>query len=51
MPQMMPLSWLTLMFFFILVFLTFNIFNYFSLQYMKDSSVKFFLKNKHNWKW
>nr|APX39245.1 ATP synthase F0 subunit 8 [Aphthona sp. nwb_00407] len=51
MPQMMPLNWLTLMFFFILIFYLFNNLNYFIFTYKfkKDN----FSKNKFffNWKW
>nr|APX39484.1 ATP synthase F0 subunit 8 [Neocrepidodera transversa] len=51
MPQMMPLSWITLLFYFILIFLTFNILNYFSVAYSKNNiSKKIMLKN-YNWKW
>nr|QWZ46378.1 ATP synthase F0 subunit 8 [Philolithus actuosus]QWZ46391.1 ATP synthase F0 subunit 8 [Philolithus actuosus] len=52
MPQMAPLNWLTLMLFFISVFLTFNIMNYYSFNYnipvKKTISIK---KFKINWKW
>nr|ARH53990.1 ATP synthase F0 subunit 8 [Phyllobrotica quadrimaculata] len=51
MPQMMPLNWLSLMFFFLLIFFIFNNMNY----YNSIMQVKFnnFTKNKflHNWKW
>nr|AOY39083.1 ATP synthase F0 subunit 8 [Ericmodes sylvaticus] len=51
MPQMAPLSWLMLLFFFITVFLIFNSMNYFSFLYkIKTSKIS---KNllKYNWKW
>nr|QIV24682.1 ATP synthase F0 subunit 8 [Geoffmonteithia queenslanda] len=51
MPQMAPLNWLTLAILFILVFLLFNIVNYFSFFY---KSKKLDLKGKKittNWKW
>nr|QWZ46430.1 ATP synthase F0 subunit 8 [Stenomorpha obovata] len=52
MPQMAPLNWLTLMMFFIAVFITFNIMNYFSfmniIEPKKSSTMK---KFKINWKW
>nr|AFU50202.1 ATP synthase F0 subunit 8 [Phaedon armoraciae]APX40827.1 ATP synthase F0 subunit 8 [Phaedon tumidulus] len=51
MPQMMPLNWLILMFFFIMIFLLFNIMNYFMFSY-KIKSFKNFSKNiTYNWKW
>nr|YP_010834384.1 ATP synthase F0 subunit 8 [Luperomorpha xanthodera]ARH55076.1 ATP synthase F0 subunit 8 [Luperomorpha xanthodera]WFQ81653.1 ATP synthase F0 subunit 8 [Luperomorpha xanthodera] len=51
MPQMMPLNWLTLMFFFITSFYMFNNLNYFNIMYMskKQSILKKYLK--FNWKW
>nr|QWZ46417.1 ATP synthase F0 subunit 8 [Stenomorpha consobrina] len=52
MPQMAPLSWLTLMMFFIMLFLMLNIMNYFSFTHIikpkKTSSIS---KFKINWKW
>nr|AXS65753.1 ATP synthase F0 subunit 8 [Tenebrionoidea sp. 21 KM-2017] len=51
MPQMMPLNWLTLMFFFMIIFFIFNTSNYFLFLYEE----KKFLKTKKNidlnWKW
>nr|QWW91993.1 ATP synthase F0 subunit 8 [Abscondita cerata] len=50
MPQMAPLSWLNLFFFFCLIFFLFNTMNYFSLMYksknMKNKKIKNIL-----WKW
>nr|APX39917.1 ATP synthase F0 subunit 8 [Hydrothassa fairmairei] len=51
MPQMMPLNWLILMFYFLIIFMMFNIMNYFMFYYNIKS-----LKNKsktiiYNWKW
>nr|AXS65407.1 ATP synthase F0 subunit 8 [Cucujoidea sp. 18 KM-2017] len=51
MPQMAPLSWLTLFISFTLIFILFNSMNYFSFLYpIKKSSI---IKNniKINWKW
>nr|APX39800.1 ATP synthase F0 subunit 8 [Gonioctena aegrota] len=51
MPQMMPLNWLTLFFYFTLIFMMFNIMNYYMFLYpIKTSSTN---KNyiKFNWKW
>nr|AYW52281.1 ATP synthase F0 subunit 8 [Galerucinae sp. 7 ACP-2013] len=51
MPQMMPLNWLTLMIFFILIFYLFNNINYFNFL-MKSKSFNFKKKKlKYNWKW
>nr|AXS65463.1 ATP synthase F0 subunit 8 [Cucujoidea sp. 39 KM-2017] len=51
MPQMAPLSWLTLYMFFTMIFFMFNIMNYYSFMY----STKSFQMNKkkmtYNWKW
>nr|YP_009971698.1 ATP synthase F0 subunit 8 [Palaestes abruptus]QNG56278.1 ATP synthase F0 subunit 8 [Palaestes abruptus]QNG56408.1 ATP synthase F0 subunit 8 [Palaestes abruptus] len=50
MPQMAPLSWLSLFFFFIFIFLMFNILNYFSFFYnIKPKTYQ--KKFKINWKW
>nr|AVN68067.1 ATP synthase F0 subunit 8 [Laxta sp. BLA048] len=51
MPQMMPLSWLTLYIYFILIFFLFLIINYYSLI-----NYPIFMKNKTSiksmyWKW
>nr|ATL15426.1 ATP synthase F0 subunit 8 [Callosobruchus analis] len=52
MPQMAPLNWLSLMIFFMLILLIFNLENYFSFFY----PIKYFKSNnkniiKYNWKW
>nr|APX40606.1 ATP synthase F0 subunit 8 [Chaetocnema paganettii] len=51
MPQMMPLNWVILMFFFILIFYLFNNMNYFIFlnKIKKMKSNKLLIKN--NWKW
>nr|YP_009691877.1 ATP synthase F0 subunit 8 [Nortia carinicollis]QEG58670.1 ATP synthase F0 subunit 8 [Nortia carinicollis] len=51
MPQMAPLNWLTLFFFFILIFFMFNILNFYSFSYYQAQVNK--KKNKFifNWKW
>nr|ALO76887.1 ATP synthase F0 subunit 8 [Propalticus sp. PRO01] len=52
MPQMAPLSWVTLLIYFILVFLLFNILNYFSFIYQPKIKLNFKTKlNQYNWKW
>nr|AXS66563.1 ATP synthase F0 subunit 8 [Tenebrionoidea sp. 9 KM-2017] len=52
MPQMAPLNWLTLMMYFIMIFIVFNTINYFSFSYspQKKSSLKEKTK-KIAWKW
>nr|AOY39070.1 ATP synthase F0 subunit 8 [Rhizophagus dispar] len=51
MPQMAPLNWLTLLFYFTMIFFIFNSLNYFSFNYntKKESFKKILLK--FNWKW
>nr|ALO76087.1 ATP synthase F0 subunit 8 [Clambus sp. CLA01] len=51
MPQMAPLNWLFLFFYFISIFFMFNILNYFiflKTPLDKKTSLKF---NSINWKW
>nr|UDU84751.1 ATP synthase F0 subunit 8 [Archips podanus] len=53
MPQMMPINWMFSFFFFICVFILFNIMNYYIFNLKlnnKNSNKKFPLKN-FNWKW
>nr|AXS65453.1 ATP synthase F0 subunit 8 [Cucujoidea sp. 30 KM-2017] len=51
MPQMAPLNWLMLFFYFLTIFITFNVMNYFSFIYkIKKSSFKS-KKISYNWKW
>nr|AII02244.1 ATP synthase F0 subunit 8 [Oegoconia novimundi] len=57
MPQMMPINWLMSFFFFICIFIMFNIFNYyiFSMKFMNlkhNSNLNFKTpKINMNWKW
>nr|QQV73464.1 ATP synthase F0 subunit 8 [Anthomyza sp. DY-2021] len=53
MPQMAPISWLTLFIVFLLTFMMFNILNYYSFipSTPKSSSIKNFNMNSMNWKW
>nr|YP_009528968.1 ATP synthase F0 subunit 8 [Ophraella communa]AST14955.1 ATP synthase F0 subunit 8 [Ophraella communa] len=51
MPQMMPLYWLNLMMFFILVFFLFNNQNYYNLMYNFKLQKKTNLTLNFNWKW
>nr|YP_009176412.1 ATP synthase F0 subunit 8 [Cryptolestes ferrugineus]YP_009176425.1 ATP synthase F0 subunit 8 [Cryptolestes pusillus]ALI86990.1 ATP synthase F0 subunit 8 [Cryptolestes ferrugineus]ALI87006.1 ATP synthase F0 subunit 8 [Cryptolestes pusillus] len=51
MPQMAPLSWLTLFFYFTLIFILFNIMNYYSFMYQVKKERVLSMKKKINWKW
>nr|AML26512.1 ATP synthase F0 subunit 8 [Staphylinidae sp. BMNH 1274665] len=51
MPQMAPMNWLSLMTYMILIFMFFNIQNYFSFFYKKKSFKLNFKIFKNNWKW
>nr|QEE94414.1 ATP synthase F0 subunit 8 [Toxorhynchites sp. CL-2019] len=53
MPQMSPLSWLTLFFIFSFTLMIFNIKNYYCFFYsLKSTSQNLNIKqNKLNWKW
>nr|AEP27681.1 ATP synthase F0 subunit 8 [Byctiscus populi] len=50
-PQMMPLNWLTLLMYFSMVFMLFNMMNYFCILYHPKMS-HYQIKNiKYSWKW
>nr|QWZ46326.1 ATP synthase F0 subunit 8 [Machla sappho] len=52
MPQMAPLNWLSLFMLFIMIFLTFNMINYYSFIYNQMTlKTKKYKKIKTNWKW
>nr|YP_010292353.1 ATP synthase F0 subunit 8 [Heniocha dyops]ULO26091.1 ATP synthase F0 subunit 8 [Heniocha dyops] len=56
MPQMMPINWLLSFIFFIIIFLTFNIMNYYIFNINKNlnnkKSIKYTSLNKNFfWKW
>nr|AXS66385.1 ATP synthase F0 subunit 8 [Curculionoidea sp. 11 KM-2017] len=51
MPQMAPLNWLSLFFFFLLIFILFNIMTYFLSVFKKKMSKKNIFFSKINWKW
>nr|QWB85693.1 ATP synthase F0 subunit 8 [Peithona prionoides] len=51
MPQMAPLSWLTLFIFFMMIYFLFNILNYFIFSYKIKMSKKEKKKLFLNWKW
>nr|YP_010414778.1 ATP synthase F0 subunit 8 [Mythimna unipuncta]YP_010627125.1 ATP synthase F0 subunit 8 [Targalla apicifascia]URT60132.1 ATP synthase F0 subunit 8 [Mythimna unipuncta]WBK26816.1 ATP synthase F0 subunit 8 [Targalla apicifascia] len=53
MPQMMPINWMISFVFFLLVYLIFNIMNYYifnNKKLNKNNNLSFKLKN-FNWKW
>nr|AII02489.1 ATP synthase F0 subunit 8 [Noctua pronuba] len=53
MPQMMPINWLISFFFFLLIYLIFNIMNYYIFNKKisnKNNNLMIKLKN-FNWKW
>ncbi|YP_010449128.1 ATP synthase F0 subunit 8 (mitochondrion) [Pectinophora gossypiella] len=53
MPQMMPINWLLSFFFFIIVFLLFNILNYYIFNIKMNNKINFnkkMIKNLY-WKW
>nr|YP_010238968.1 ATP synthase F0 subunit 8 [Megalinus hunanensis]QTE20683.1 ATP synthase F0 subunit 8 [Megalinus hunanensis] len=51
MPQMAPLSWLTLFIYFTMIFLMFNSMNYFSYKYSIKSNLNIKKNKNFNWKW
>nr|QEG58683.1 ATP synthase F0 subunit 8 [Oberea yaoshana] len=51
MPQMAPLKWLTLFLFFIMIFILFNIMNYYNLNYLPSQKMMMKIKSSYNWKW
>nr|UZA66531.1 ATP synthase F0 subunit 8 [Aromia bungii] len=51
MPQMAPLSWLTLFIYYSLVFILFNSINYYSFLYTTEKKSLSKKISKLNWKW
>nr|YP_011010306.1 ATP synthase F0 subunit 8 [Metrocoris ciliatus]WPW46921.1 ATP synthase F0 subunit 8 [Metrocoris ciliatus] len=51
MPQMAPLSWLTLMIIFLMTMLMINTLMYFNKNYITKTGSKNNLKTSINWKW
>nr|YP_009538107.1 ATP synthase F0 subunit 8 [Athyma ranga]AYN60889.1 ATP synthase subunit 8 [Athyma ranga] len=54
MPQMMPINWIFSFIFFIVIFIIFNIMNYFIFEHKNinyNISNKKFMKNNFSWKW
>nr|YP_010268792.1 ATP synthase F0 subunit 8 [Halobates proavus]UIG88094.1 ATP synthase F0 subunit 8 [Halobates proavus]UIG88100.1 ATP synthase F0 subunit 8 [Halobates proavus] len=51
MPQMAPLSWLTLMIMFIIMIIIINSMTYFNKNYMIEKKLENKKMNQLNWKW
>nr|UEE83676.1 ATP synthase F0 subunit 8 [Iragoides fasciata] len=54
MPQMMPINWMMSLLFFIMIFILFNIFNYYIINLKKNSFNKLINKKLFKnlyWKW
>nr|YP_010287419.1 ATP synthase F0 subunit 8 [Somatina indicataria]UKT61750.1 ATP synthase F0 subunit 8 [Somatina indicataria] len=56
MPQMMPINWMISFIFFIMIFITFNIMNYYIMIFnIKKNNNSYFSKSnsqkKNYWKW
>nr|YP_009114165.1 ATP synthase F0 subunit 8 [Elymnias hypermnestra]AHH92961.1 ATP synthase F0 subunit 8 [Elymnias hypermnestra] len=53
MPQMMPINWLISFFLFIMIFILFNIINYyiFNYNFYKMNKMTIYKKNYFSWKW
>nr|ANZ54417.1 ATP synthase F0 subunit 8 [Hieromantis kurokoi] len=53
MPQMMPINWILSFIFFIIIFIIFNIMNYYIFNINSNSNKKIFNLKKNNliWKW
>nr|QGA74005.1 ATP synthase F0 subunit 8 [Phratora sp. N57] len=51
MPQMMPLNWLMLMFYFMMIFFIFNIMNFYMFKYNIKTYKKSTKNVFYNWKW
>nr|YP_010160636.1 ATP synthase F0 subunit 8 [Sesia siningensis]QRH18144.1 ATP synthase F0 subunit 8 [Sesia siningensis] len=52
MPQMMPINWILSFIMFIMIFIMFNIMNYYIFNFnMKSTKKKIMNKKSFNWKW
>nr|UAT98030.1 ATP synthase F0 subunit 8 [Ambulyx japonica] len=53
MPQMMPINWMISLFFFICIYILFNIMNYYLYYNKFNNNLKnnYYKKNNFNWKW
>nr|WMQ77939.1 ATP synthase F0 subunit 8 [Marumba cristata] len=56
MPQMMPINWIISLFFFICVYILFNIMNYYiyhpNINKKNNNKLLMYCKNNYfNWKW
>nr|AML25688.1 ATP synthase F0 subunit 8 [Histeridae sp. BMNH 1274743] len=51
MPQMAPMNWAMLMIYFIMIFISYNMLNYFIFKYPIKKSTSETTKKSINWKW
>nr|UAM91037.1 ATP synthase F0 subunit 8 [Illiberis pruni] len=53
MPQMMPINWIFSLFFFIMIFIIFNIMNYYNFNMINNNNKMFMHKKMNNmfWSW
>nr|YP_011010202.1 ATP synthase F0 subunit 8 [Asclepios apicalis]WPW46739.1 ATP synthase F0 subunit 8 [Asclepios apicalis] len=51
MPQMAPLSWLSLMIMFIMMIITINSLMYFNKKYLTKNNIMSKSEKNMNWKW
>nr|QWK39725.1 ATP synthase F0 subunit 8 [Omorgus chinensis]UFR81804.1 ATP synthase F0 subunit 8 [Trogidae sp.] len=51
MPQMAPMSWLSLFLLFSMIFILFNCLNYYSFNYTPKKFLMEKVQSKLNWKW
>nr|YP_010952492.1 ATP synthase F0 subunit 8 [Macroglossum pyrrhostictum]WMQ52747.1 ATP synthase F0 subunit 8 [Macroglossum pyrrhostictum] len=55
MPQMMPINWIFSLFFFIIIFIIFNMMNYYIFYKLNNKTPHIFnllkIKNNLSWKW
>nr|YP_010526950.1 ATP synthase F0 subunit 8 [Marumba gaschkewitschii]QVT10999.1 ATP synthase F0 subunit 8 [Marumba gaschkewitschii]UXR12287.1 ATP synthase F0 subunit 8 [Marumba gaschkewitschii] len=55
MPQMMPINWIISLFFFICIYILFNIMNYYiyhpNMNNNNKMNIKLTLHKNFNWKW
>nr|AML25675.1 ATP synthase F0 subunit 8 [Histeridae sp. BMNH 1274739] len=51
MPQMAPMNWTLLMIYFLAIFISYNMVNYFIFKYPVKSSLKDKKETSINWKW
>nr|AML26752.1 ATP synthase F0 subunit 8 [Histeridae sp. BMNH 1274745] len=51
MPQMAPMNWTLLMVYFLMIFISYNMLNYFIFTYPVKTPIKSKIKTSVNWKW